>query len=94
MINKFSKIVVYNLPPTFKEELFWETIKSYLTFADFHYFVKGKIGLRKKTPSRAYLNFKNLDYVEKFYNEFNSKVFDDEESGEWKSIFFFCLFFH
>jgi hypothetical protein len=45
MSERFTKIVIYNLPPTFKENTFWESISGFQKLCDFKCFVQGRIGL-------------------------------------------------
>ncbi|KAI9511371.1 Smg-4/UPF3 family-domain-containing protein [Russula earlei] len=85
------KIVVRRLPPNLPEQIFWQSVQTWVTddVVLWKEFYPGKV--RKKlnkenVHSRAYIAFKTEELVAKFSREYDGHVFKDKAGNESQAV--------
>ncbi|KAG2007036.1 hypothetical protein CC2G_014764 [Coprinopsis cinerea AmutBmut pab1-1] len=89
--NERLKTVVRRLPPNLPEDIFWQTVKPWVTeeTATWKVYYPGKFKKRdnkENIPSRAYIAFKNEELLATFSREFDGHLFKDKAGNESYAI--------
>ncbi|KAI6035770.1 Smg-4/UPF3 family-domain-containing protein [Pisolithus marmoratus] len=91
------KTVVRRLPPNLPEEVFWQSVQTWVTeeTATWKVFCPGKLKKRmnkESVPSRAYIAFKNEEALAMFSREYDGHIFRDKSGNESHAIVEFAPF--
>ncbi|KAI6027017.1 Smg-4/UPF3 family-domain-containing protein [Pisolithus marmoratus] len=91
------KTVVRRLPPNLPEEIFWQSVETWVTeeTATWKVFCPGKLKKRmnkESVPSRAYIAFKNEEALAMFSREYDGHIFRDKSGNESHAIVEFAPF--
>ncbi|ETW77358.1 hypothetical protein HETIRDRAFT_436258 [Heterobasidion irregulare TC 32-1] len=85
------KSIVRRLPPNLPEDIFWQSVQSWVTddTVSWKAFYPGK--LRKKlnkenVSSRAYIAFKTEDILASFSREYDGHIFRDKTGNEFQAV--------
>jgi len=81
-----NKVIVRALPALLSEDQFRTSVEKYLPNVDFWYFVPGKQSDRKEVDSKAFMNFKNQDYMHEFIEQYLNHVFVTSLGRERKPL--------
>ncbi|KAI0319334.1 Smg-4/UPF3 family-domain-containing protein [Amylostereum chailletii] len=89
--NERLKTIVRRLPPNLPEDIFWQSVQTWVSdeTATWKFFYPGK--LRKKANkenihSRAYIAFKTEELVAKFSREYDGHIFRDKAGNESQAV--------
>ncbi|KAL2314792.1 hypothetical protein POMI540_1800 [Schizosaccharomyces pombe] len=82
------KVLVFNLPPTLPEQVFLQSINSFLPHVEWHRFSKGKatVGTRSELLSFAYLKFQSATAVQEFFRVYQGHTFIDKKNNTYRAI--------
>ncbi|KAG7442933.1 uncharacterized protein BT62DRAFT_922365 [Guyanagaster necrorhizus] len=85
------KTVVRRLPPNLPEEIFWQSVQTWVTDETVIWktYCPGKLRKRlnkENVPSRAYIAFKTEEQVSEFGQEFDGHVFKDKAGIESQAV--------
>ncbi|TFK67637.1 hypothetical protein BDN72DRAFT_89122 [Pluteus cervinus] len=91
------KTVVRRLPPNLPEEVFWQSVQTWVTdeTVTWKVFYPGKIKKRahkENIPSRAYIAFKTDEQLAHFSRAYDGHIFRDKSGNETQAIVEFSPF--
>ncbi|KAG1778777.1 Smg-4/UPF3 family-domain-containing protein [Suillus placidus] len=91
------KTVVRRLPPNLPEEIFWQSVQTWVTDDSITWKVYHAGKLRKRAnqenvPSRAYIAFKNEEVLATFSREYDGHLFRDKAGNESQAVVEFAPF--
>ncbi|KAG2159546.1 Smg-4/UPF3 family-domain-containing protein [Suillus bovinus] len=91
------KTVVRRLPPNLPEEIFWQSVQTWVTDDSVTWKVYHAGKLRKRAnqenvPSRAYIAFKNEEVLATFSREYDGHLFRDKTGNEFQAVVEFAPF--
>ncbi|KAG1886781.1 Smg-4/UPF3 family-domain-containing protein [Suillus subluteus] len=91
------KTIVRRLPPNLPEEIFWQSVQTWVTddSVTWKVFHAGKLRKRanqENVPSRAYIAFKNEEVLATFSREYDGHLFRDKAGNESQAVVEFAPF--
>ncbi|KAG2123109.1 Smg-4/UPF3 family-domain-containing protein [Suillus cothurnatus] len=91
------KTVVRRLPPNLPEEIFWQSVQTWVTDDTITWKVYHSGKLRKRAnqenvPSRAYIAFKDEEVLATFSREYDGHLFRDKSGNESQAVVEFAPF--
>ncbi|KAG1761120.1 Smg-4/UPF3 family-domain-containing protein [Suillus occidentalis] len=91
------KTVVRRLPPNLPEEIFWQSVQTWVTddSVTWKVYHAGKVRKRanqENVPSRAYIAFKNEEVLATFSREYDGHLFRDKGGNESQAVVEFAPF--
>ncbi|KAG1847816.1 Smg-4/UPF3 family-domain-containing protein [Suillus subalutaceus] len=91
------KTVVRRLPPNLPEEIFWQSVQTWVTDDSVTWRVYHAGKLRKRAnqenvPSRAYIAFKTEEVLATFSREYDGHLFRDKAGNESQAVVEFAPF--